>query len=590
MAEYRWHKVKSGGWAVAGPADELEKAVKDGTPVELPHKGDWARLVTIVSTGKRFVVDGEERCYGYLPTYEGGPGTDPKPAAVVDEQASDREASRKAASNLAWHKAKSGEWSVSGPADELERAAKDGTPVKITGKDGREQAITIVATGKRFERDGEDRCYGYLTKVEPKPEPAQDSSPVIDERAIEREELRKAAQATGVSTLPAPEPILDTRAVEREALRERALAEAEDAKAAERVARAVKRDAERREAAERFQRASNPTTAPPNEAPAQAEQPPSPPQAENLLVEDIAREARDAERSAPSTDRISDAPMHQSAEHAQVRTMARGIWHSENEIAGVTLRSQRRTARALHDAPILPLPSREPVDALRKEAEAGRLEADRLARIAEQIPKMVDLDVEAFCQADFDSVRQEARAAKTKAPWRRQREENAQQATTMRESVAARWGAPEVPSASSTDAEVKAMVDTALAKALDARVKDAKAAADHAQARTLDLEARAKAAGREYLLRTEQAAKAAYARKQVLDQAAKDAETITRTRAERDRLVATMTPEQVAAADKARDAVLAQRRQDRTPTPLSSPAVHAAPVSVSGPAMEMSSA
>ena len=47
-------------------------------------------------------------------------------------------------SDLKWHKVKSGEWAVGGPADELERAAKDGTLLKIVNHDGRVDAVTIV--------------------------------------------------------------------------------------------------------------------------------------------------------------------------------------------------------------------------------------------------------------------------------------------------------------------------------------------------------------------------------------------------------------------------------------------------------------
>lgn len=63
----RFRKTKTGKWAVMAPVADLERALAEGSKVDVLRKsGDWTTF-RVASLGRPFDVDGVPMCYGYGP-------------------------------------------------------------------------------------------------------------------------------------------------------------------------------------------------------------------------------------------------------------------------------------------------------------------------------------------------------------------------------------------------------------------------------------------------------------------------------------------------------------------------------------------
>lgn len=68
-----WRRARDGAWVVCGPAGVLESAAASREPVTVTKRDGSTVEVLVAHAGRRFDVDGEQCCYGYLAAAESAP-------------------------------------------------------------------------------------------------------------------------------------------------------------------------------------------------------------------------------------------------------------------------------------------------------------------------------------------------------------------------------------------------------------------------------------------------------------------------------------------------------------------------------------
>ena len=280
--------------------------------------------------------------------------------------------------------------------------------------------------------------------------------------------------------------------------------------------------------------------------------------AREAAVEAAMREAEKQEAvERAAAGKAKDAPTRQ----AEKAVDAAGTWHSEAELVGLMEAVRQRGEDALRRIPTVDIDDQAPIDAMYLAATKMRKEADKHTTESERLVDRAPAWREE-AREDFITARDAAKTIENgRKRFSRVPAEKIEEAEAERARVAKKWNATVMPAGGDSDDGARWLGRVAFDAALEGRVTGEVDAAAAARKMADELKARADRAGQLRAVQVTLEDTNAKLRESVIEKARQAARPIRAARAERDRMAAAMTPEQIEAADKARDHQIAARNK-----------------------------